>query len=111
MIYNVTVYTAHPLGPREVEAGSPAEAARHAITLNPQDEAIEVTVGDTLFTADGHPKNHSKCPVCGSTQIEGASFDVECEFSVTQECNCLDCDARWRAVYELQRFIVRKETP
>ena len=42
----------------------------------------------------------SKCPNCGSEQIEGDSPVID-NGEVRQVCWCTDCEANWTAVYVL----------
>ena len=41
------------------------------------------------------------CPFCGSSQIEGASVEINAG-SAYQPIGCLECDKRWKDVYTLQ---------
>ena len=50
----------------------------------------------------------TRCPFCGSDQIEGDGFDVE-NLHAWQEMTCLCCDADWRDVYRLYRLEVDAE--
>ena len=45
----------------------------------------------------------SHCPVCGSHEIEGGSFDVTARFAA-QEVSCLVCGAEWEDLYELYGY-------
>ena len=41
------------------------------------------------------------CPFCGSSQIEGASVEINAG-SAYQPIGCLQCDKRWNDVYTLR---------
>lgn len=43
----------------------------------------------------------TKCPKCGSENIEGASWNADGGGTASQEVSCLDCDAEWFDVYNL----------
>lgn len=49
-------------------------------------------------------KGGSKCPVCGSTNVEGDSFEAD-GGEVWQEVGCAQCGAQWMDYYRL--FAVR----
>jgi len=48
----------------------------------------------------------TKCPFCGSEDIEGDSFDVN-EGKASQEMSCLDCEESWYDIYTLTGVIPR----
>jgi|TARA_R100001086_G_scaffold112979_1_gene57622 formate dehydrogenase maturation protein FdhE len=50
--------------------------------------------------AELHP---GECPVCGSSEIEGHSIDIEGQ-SAFQEVTCLSCPAGWQDVYRLECY-------
>lgn len=41
------------------------------------------------------------CPVCGSGDLEGSSFETYGNGDVSQDCYCLACYAKWTEVYQL----------
>lgn len=45
----------------------------------------------------------TKCPNCGSDQINGGSVDIE-GGGCSQECWCSDCHARWWDAYQLMSY-------
>lgn len=42
----------------------------------------------------------TKCPCCGSDQIEGGHVEVD-EGGAWQHITCRDCDSSWNDVYKL----------
>ncbi len=46
------------------------------------------------------------CPICGSDETEGESFNTEGDDRVSQEMSCLVCDSDWMAYYTLTRKVV-----
>lgn len=51
---------------------------------------------------------YDECPVCNSTEIEGASIIVE-GAECHQEVSCLDCESDWLDLYVLyEQRVVRK---
>ena len=50
-------------------------------------------------------KKHGYCPFCGSGQIGGGSFDLECypdQYPVVeQRVECLTCEKSWIDTYKL----------
>lgn len=49
----------------------------------------------------------SRCPFCGSEDIEGAHMEVE-EGGATQEVSCLKCHMAWLDCYALTGYIVTR---
>lgn len=45
------------------------------------------------------------CPICGSSNISGGSFDME-EAGIYQYCVCFDCDSEWTDMYRLQTVTI-----
>lgn len=43
----------------------------------------------------------TKCPKCGSENIEGASWDADGSGITSQEVSCNECGAKWYDVYNL----------
>lgn len=53
------------------------------------------------FKKEEYLKNRgSKCPYCGSDQIEGESVDIS-SGSASQLVNCLECNSNWVDIYKL----------
>lgn len=51
----------------------------------------------------------TKCPVCGSEDIEGDSFDVDAG-SAAQRIDCNDCNSYWIDDYRLVGFVMVEST-
>ena len=60
--------------------------------------AIEGLGAELYGEAAKEPKNNSRCPNCGSEDVEGGAVDI-CENAATQPCSCLECDATWVDTY------------
>lgn len=48
------------------------------------------------------------CPFCDSSEIEGASIDVNADVA-SQEVSCTDCGASWLDHYQLSAYEVVTE--
>jgi transcription elongation factor Elf1 len=48
----------------------------------------------------------TRCPRCHSTNVSGASVDVDAG-EATQEMGCDDCGAAWLDVYKLTDYILQ----
>lgn len=47
----------------------------------------------------------TRCPVCGSTSIEGEEWEIFIPGEVEQGVSCNDCGARWTDVYAIARRV------
>jgi hypothetical protein len=45
------------------------------------------------------------CPVCGSSEIEGDSIEIDGKFAF-QECGCSDCESTWLDRYVAEAYIL-----
>jgi len=50
----------------------------------------------------------TKCPFCGSDEIEGSSVEVDSS-SAWQEVGCNNCDSEWNDIYKLDDIEVTQE--
>ena len=46
-------------------------------------------------------KGMDVCPVCGSSETEGESFNTEGDNRISQEMSCLVCESQWFNYYAL----------
>lgn len=77
-----------PMAQEPATCDLPKDDAAPAPSENPQNTA---TIDDT------------RCPVCGSTSIEGEEWEIFIPGEVEQVVSCNDCGARWTDVYDIAR--------
>lgn len=53
-------------------------------------------------------RGEDSCPVCGCTDIDGGSIDVE-DKTCSQPISCLDCEASWTTHYQLTGYTLDDE--
>ncbi|KKN85784.1 hypothetical protein LCGC14_0275910 [marine sediment metagenome] len=46
------------------------------------------------------------CPLCGSDETKGESFNTEGDDRISQEMSCLVCESEWMAYYTPTRKVV-----
>ena len=79
-----------PMAQAPIACDLPKGAGVPAPSENPQNAA---TIDDT------------RCPVCGSTSIEGEEWEIFIPGEVEQGVSCNDCGARWTDVYAIARRV------
>lgn len=63
-------------------------------------------------TQEKHVLNNAvSCPVCGSDDIQGDSYDFDSKDAILrQEMSCLTCDSEWYDVYRLSGYELTRNT-
>ena len=46
--------------------------------------------------------DNNNCPVCGSSLIEGADFEIDSKTTAYQEMSCGECGSTWNDFYDLK---------
>lgn len=59
---------------------------------------------DTVLLAE----DSSKCPKCGSSDLDGEPWDCDNK-AAWQEVSCLECDAKWTDVYNMNHRLIPAE--
>ena len=49
--------------------------------------------------------NGVRCPLCGSDDLGGGSFDMNIGGQISQHITCADCDASWYDIYNLADIV------
>lgn len=83
--------------PDGVEYVEPIAQAPIACDL-PKGGAVPARLEDPR---SAEPIDDNRCPVCGSTSIEGWSCEFNAPGEVEQRVSCNDCGARWTNVYAI----------
>lgn len=66
-----------------------------------QSDERDGTLGVAIERAKHNEPDNSKCPRCGSEELEGGAIEIVGR-AAGQECSCLKCGAQWSEVYEFR---------